>query len=590
MALAPIPLSFWTMGINSLLPPVELAKQQYAWGENIINRGGIVQTRPGRRAVASIPGKRPQGFTVFKPKGSTARLVAAVDGLIYVMKWPDFVPVKLDGIQMNPLAEKVHFCGTLKSTEYNPDGSLRLIDPNPILMISDGANRTAYWDGKVARHLNPDAHETPICTWMAWIASRLWMAMESKIFVSDLTDPLNHREAVYLSGRDGFELSSECTGLIATPNRAGILAFTKDDTTVFKANIRDRNTWNQTPDFQDLLLPKIGCTAGRTACNQYGATYWMSERGLVSLDIAFVSTRSNRIVTNDEQMMRSRRKLSADHSGACAIGFENLMFCSVPSGSKYNNQTWVMDQAVMGSAQSAASAYNQSSSGVWASIWTGTRPVQWATGEVGGKNRLYSLCYDKSAKDDTRIHIWEDMLSDRKDAGGRIKCQWITGGIGSSDLIRFNFAKFEAVEILGDVTLSALVCGTRGPWYDIGSWNLQAEEGCFNSSLQPFISADSTIEAYKPQSRPLVTKEFVPEGKEVTAEFKPYGPGVDKAFQLCFEWTGRMGIRELTVNISEGPQENHGAPACIGEDGSGGEKGQVNAITETGNKATVQPT
>lgn len=572
MARQPITLNFWHLGINSLLPPAEIAKNQYAWGENIINRGGIIQTRPGRRVLNSIKGSNPQGIAIFKPKGSTPRIVAAVDGFVYTLSYPKFEPVKLEGVKFSPTAKRVHFCEAIKSIQRNADESLKVIDPLPVLIMQDGTTQAAYWDGGTARHLDPsiNARETPIGTWMAWISSRLWVVNGTKVFVGDLQDPLSHTEAQYLLSRDSFELPGECTGLIPTANRTGLLAFTSRTTTAFKVTERDRTKWANIENFQDLILPEVGCVSGWSACNQYGTTHWMSDKGLVNFDSAFSTTQSSKLVTEDEAMMRSRRKLAPGMDVACSIAFENLLFVSVPSGSKHNEHTWVMDQ-------SALTADDKT--GVWASIWTGTRPVQWATGELGGQNRLINLSYDRSAKNDTRIHVWEEMLSDRSDEGGRIACQFITGAAMANELLRFKFARVEAVEIYGEVDLKVYVAGTRGPWYEIGSYRFQAERGCFGSSKMPLIKSDSIIREFRPQARSFETQEFSAEDKVSTKEQEPYVPGIDRGFMMRFDWVGRFGIREITMTVDAGPAENHGAPACL--DATGGEIGP-NAISESG--------
>lgn len=583
----PLTLKLWTGGINSLLPPTEIAPNQYQWGENVIARGGVIQTRPGRRVIASIFGKQPQGCCIFQPTNSTPRLVAAVDGLIYQLVYPSFTPQLITGITMSATAKQIVFQGCIKSVQRNADNSLKLIPPYNVLVIQDGIDNAAYWDGSTARHLDPTApaSETPIGTWMAFLADRLWIANGPKIFVCDLSDPLSHTEAIYLSERDNFILTGDCTGLIVTSNRNGILAFTADQVTAFQANNSNRTTWATTANFQEVIVQQIGCVSPRTIINQYGTTHWMSDKGMVSLDIALASQHTSRLNTEDENMMRSRRLLAPDMSGACGVSYENLIFVSVPAAGINNEQTWVMDQAPLG-AMSAQQSYSAvGGGGVWAAVWTGTRPVQWATGKVGLKTRLYSLSFDATQMDGTQIHVWEDMLDERTDEGGPISCQWISGIETAPNPVRFKYATFEAIEILGSVNLDVFITGTRGPYYNIGNWSLQAEEGCFGSALMPVIEGDSIIEAYRPQSRSLVTQTFNVAGNIATVEQKPYTPGVDKGFSICFEWQGRMGFREITLMIDEGPSQSHGLPANAKQ--SGAEVGPQ-GVDEGGNTVSVQ--
>ena len=45
----------YTGGVDSLLYPTDLAPGTYAWGVNVINRGGVVQTRPGQTTGSKFP-------------------------------------------------------------------------------------------------------------------------------------------------------------------------------------------------------------------------------------------------------------------------------------------------------------------------------------------------------------------------------------------------------------------------------------------------------------------------------------------------------------------------------------------------------
>lgn len=575
-------LSNWTGGINSLLPPWGIAKQQYAWGENVINRGGIIQTRPGRKVRASIAGTNPQGACVFTPTGADPVIVAAVDGLIYTLSYPSYTPVQVQGIQFDANAKQIHFCQCVRSVMLNPDNSLKLIPPTNILMMQDGVTEVAYWDGTNAAHIDPKAPQagTPIGTWMAYIMDRLWIASGSQVFVCDLSNPLNHTEAIYLSERDAFQLPDVCTGMVVLPNRSGLLVFCRSSTTSFQANISDRTTWSSTPNFQSIVLQNVGCIAGKTIVNQYGLTYWMSDKGLVGLDDALSANRSSRLIAADTNMLRSRRKLAPDMSGCCAINWGNFLLVSVPSGGLLNEHTWVLDQEPAGNA----------SIPVWASNWTGTRPVEWASGTVGGKQRLFQLSYDKSELNATRIHIWEDMLDSRQDDGGPIQCCVVTGAATFNDLMRFRFARIEAVEVLGNVSMTAYMAGLNGPMYPIGSFQLQAEEGCFGSPLMPFISNDSVIQAYKPQSRALSTLEFSLQDKAAaTSEQGPFNPGMDQGFYMCLSWLGRFGVREMTMYFGPGAKTVHGFPS--GADGANGaESNELNGIDESGVVVPLQTT
>lgn len=568
-------LKVWTQGCNSLIHPTEIGPRQYAWGENIVNRGGIVQNRPGFKLKASVAGTRLQGFCIFTPRNSTARLVVAVDGKIYQASYPTYTFVKIDGFTFSATAEFICMVPAVKSVKRNSDGSLTVITPTPVLMIQDNENRCGYWDGSAAKHLNPEAPDygTPIGLWMAWTSSRLWVMRGRRVYASDIADPTTFSENTYLAERSNFDLPDEGTGLIETADQTGLLAFTAKTTTAFKSFIFDRTQWPKTDEFQKVLIPGVGCVAPRSLRNQYGTTYFLSERGFVSLNSAYYTLRDSKLETQDGAMMRSKRNLSAHLTGACAVAFENYFLVSVPSGSKYNAQTWALDQSPMDGAPPA-----------WCGIWTGVRPVEWAVGKVGGRDRCFFASYDATAVDDTHIHIWESFQSSREDEGGAISCQFETGIVTSEALEQFKYAEIEVTELLGDCSMQVFVGGARGGWYQIADTELTAEKGSIGGVYQPTVGTDTILEAYKPQNRTVKTKEFVPpsvadSSETCSPELKPNAPGIDKGFSLLVQWRGRMGIREIRLVTGETPQDLQGA--C-----NGTEAEETNAVNDRGDAVT----
>lgn len=569
-----VTMKFFSGGCNSLLHPADLPQGQYHYAENVINRGGMVQSRPGFKLIASIMGVNLQGFCIFTPKNSTPRLVVAVDGVIYSAQFPTYNFDKIEELKFSATEPIITFQSCLQSAANNPDGSIRLIDPTAVLIIQDGVNAAGMWNGSLAKHLTQTTpfNETKTGLWMAWVASRLWVANDNLVFASDIANPLSFTEEA-LATRSGFEMPFFVTGMVETADQRSLLVFTDQTTTSLLASIRDRATWQTTTDFQRLLFQSIGCIAGRTACNQYGMTFWLSASGLMSLDAALYSNRTANIQVVDSQMMRSKRLLASDPELACAIAYENLLMVSVPSGDSYNAQTWLLDQSPIESG----------SPPVWAGIWTGVRPMQWAKGVVAGQRKLLFASFDKTSAQNTHIHIWEAMRRSRLDADGPISSQFYTAAFSTPGLIRFRFSRFEAVEILGEVELNVFMAGTRGPWFNIGTFNLSAEIGSLGAPGQKVLTLTSILQAFRPQSRTLTTNEFSTVGLDCTPEMNGLTPGRDKGFRLLFEWRGRMGIREVTLFYSDDTEPNVGA--CPGS-----ELGQINMINERGEEVDVPTT
>lgn len=557
---------FFIGGANSLVHPSALPEGQYAWGYNVMNRGGIIQTRPGFPYRGAIIGSVLQGITFFRPRNSLPTMIVAVDGGIYVGRMPYGVFEKIDGVQMSA-TNPIEFTPTLRSTKRNLDGSITVIEPKPLLMIMDGSSPNVAWDGLTAEILDkieaPYFH-TPPATGGKWISSRLWFYRGSRLLAGDLGDPTCASETQYLANQSGFEMPGDITGLLEVP-KLGTLCFTEDTTTAFQTQIRDRTKWNDVASFQDMILPEIGCVAGRTALNHFGEAKWLSQYGHVDFDAATAAQVSSKIQVNDGPMLRSKRFFAPDVSQSCAVAFENLMLLSVPSGDKYNAHTWVLDQSPVGEG---------AGNPCWAGVWIGPRPIGWAKARINGRHRLYCASYDKTVKDLSRIHIWEAFGEDRKDNDANpIKCQVtfrqsFTRGMRE----KFLYAEVAVAELLGSVSLQGYFCGPRGKWHKIIDAELFAQEGSIGAPGQEIITADTILSAYRPQNRMVTSKEFTPQDVGCHPESENTA-GEDNGFQILLEWRGRMGVQSITVYTTEG---NKVIAKCYPS-----EVGKANAVKES---------
>ncbi|HXC05567.1 MAG TPA: hypothetical protein VNZ86_12485, partial [Bacteroidia bacterium] len=144
------------LGMDSYSSPYKLLAGEYQMAMNVVNRGGMVQTRPGSLSKFTLPSGQIQGCTLFAPSGQIPALVFAVSGKIYVSLDPFDSFTQLNGIQFNPYSKFISWASCIQSTDYDPSGNLiTLSTPKNILMIQDGSTRAAYWDGTNASHLNP---------------------------------------------------------------------------------------------------------------------------------------------------------------------------------------------------------------------------------------------------------------------------------------------------------------------------------------------------------------------------------------------------------------------------------------------------
>lgn len=547
------------LGCDSYTSPAQLGDQEYLMGQNVVCRGGIVQTRPGTRSLFCAPDGNFQGCTLFTPDNGVPQLVFAVDGKIYVSAAPFESYRRLWNLQFSPTAKYIAWAVCLKSTDYDNEGVIYSLDnPYSVLVMQDGLTRAAYWDGGNSAHLNPATPpfpdqtdvvpgytETPIGLWMIWAGNRLWVSRGNQVFASDIGNPLKFTESLYLNEGRAFYLSGPCTGFIATPDQQGIIAFTENDGTFFQSSIQEREEWLATPDFQKVILPNIGCAAPRSLITQYGLNWWFSPRGLTNFNAALRQNLTSRIDYQDNEMMSSKAYLSPDLSGVCGSFCENYLMMSVPSGDVLNRHTWVLDQAPFeGNVNS------------WTGFWSGWRPVEWARGIVNGDERIFFGSVDYDGKN----RIWEAMLEEKTDNGCPITCyaQLRDHSAGNLDSKRYEWTKFFLSQIYGDVHLNVYMASTKGGYQLQKGYKIVASKGQVFMDTE-YSEGGPFLIGNRVQSR-IIKTPADPDDNECNncgVESKE-GNKIDYAFSHLLVWSGQMGVRAYQMFMRESPERMDG--------------------------------
>lgn len=558
--------AYWVSGMDSLSDPAFLEDTSYRSAMNIVNRGGVLKTRPGYNCVFELPDGRLQGYTLFQPTGGPVHHVVAISGKIYVSPYPFVSYSQLPTIQFDPGSSIVVMKSAVKSVNQMADGSLEAINPINVLLMQDGRTRAAYWDGTNQRHLDPAAGETPVGLWMEWTGDRLWVGRGTRLFAGDIGDPLKATETGYLAEGGSFKLPDEITGLaeITSMETPQLLVFTQNTTTLFQSNIRDRTTWKDTPQFQRILFPYVGCVSGRAITSQYGQLWWMTTTGITSLNAALASRLSSELVARDSEMAASKGNLSPNIEKVAACSFENYLLFSVPSGDIYNRHTWVMDQSVGDKLNSKVPA-------AWNSVWTGTRPVQWAVGSVNGVQRVFHVSTDADGKN----RLWEAFSPSRQDNGMPITCYVETKSHANFheeaqglDIKTFRFAELEFTDISGTLDIKVYWAGLRGNYKQLSVFRFEAPEGIANTNR--IFTLDDTMLSYRPQSRLVRTTEVLNDNTEgsVCGIESPYPDRHDRAFSLLIVWSGRAALRSYRIFARK-----------FDETGIGAQQGQVESVT-----------
>jgi len=143
------------LGVNSSTTPGRLQPGEYVMAMNIINRGGVAQTRPGSASLPfDIPGDNLQGITMFDSQNGPVSLVFAVDGLVYRSPFPFQEYFQIPNIQFSPYSKYIAWESCLQSTDYTGSGIIiQLPVPKHVLIMQDGETRAAFWDGASSGHI-----------------------------------------------------------------------------------------------------------------------------------------------------------------------------------------------------------------------------------------------------------------------------------------------------------------------------------------------------------------------------------------------------------------------------------------------------
>lgn len=543
----------WPGGIDSWTAPSAVNPLSYVWSQNILNKGGIPQTRPGSRALACMPSGRPQGIKLFTPRSGVPELMVAVDGKIWTARAPFDQFRQLTQLQFNPASRFVTITEALKSTAYDDIGEIYYLnDPFKVAVIQDGNTRSAYYDGSTAVHNNPtptakasltqeNRDGTKIGLWSVYSNNRLWVARGRFVFASDIGNPLKNKESQYINESPAFILPNDCTGMIEVNDRSGILCFYENGADFIESSIQDRTQWLDIGNIQQTVL-EVGCVAPRSLIKHNGLVHWFSPKGWISMNEALRANLNSELNTLDDKMAYSKHRIGPDLTPICAGTFENIAIISVPFTSLSNTHTWVLDQAIVESERSPA----------WASTWTGWRPVEWTSGVVDDYERIFFL----SADSDGNNRVWEAFLPDQKDNGCDITCsvQLRQEDFNTPDMLKkFRFAEIQLGQLAGTLDVMAAVAGSAG-WFDriltheiVATYERVEYEQTYGNGITNPLLASS-----RKQSRVFRTEEWIEPSACNKCGIEGQQPvNWDYSFSLFIGWSGRAALTRVKLFAGE---------------------------------------
>lgn len=531
------------LGVNSNLHPSFLRSSQTSWAINTVNKGGIIDTRPGYVSIFRLPDGKAQGMTSFTPTDGNLNLVMAVSGKIYVSEFPFTTYTQLTNITFDPFVDHVVFKEAIQSRI-----GATITDPKSVLIMQDGVSQAAYWDGAINRHLDPggNTNETPQGLWMEWVGNRLWVARGRSLFASDIFDPLHFTENTYLGGGGSLQAmdGNIITALARTADNRSLLVFTIHNTTIIKAGITDRASWPLVQDFVSLAFPGVGASAGKSVFYHNGELWWWSVEGARRFTQVGAAITSSRNSVASIEMKRSFDNLSKTvQSRVCGFSFNTFLGYSIPSGDVFNRHTWVLDTSTNSQLSSEAPF-------AWQGIWMGTRPVEWTTANIQGDERVFYISQDYCG-----VRVWEAFDQSREDNGDRIFCSVEFPGLVFNEptaFKRFLFTEYHLSYLSGDVSILADYRGDWGCWKRIADLNL-----CAIDCIKELI-CDGSNPTVMNQNRFFKTQEALHscQSKEGT-----YSEDIGTFFQNRIRWTGKNAVRIYKTQAQQFQESSTGACA-----------------------------
>lgn len=552
-----IPAGPFEGGMDSISSDLYTSPECVVCAYNALNRGGIYQTRPGHSILYDADRSRePRGATLFAPSSGAQIMVKVLGNKVSVSKYPYTTWSVLSGITLDDSDSPAFFAECVYNLKTNLDGSLTVLTPpQKLLIIQTGKTRAMMYDGQTIRFLDP-VTECPIGTIMKWIGDRLWLAVGKQLHVSNLLEPIQFSEEQNVAGGGFFTLPDDVTGMGVTANLDQLLVFTSETTTTFSASILDRTRWGATPGFQSILFPNIGCVAPKTVVNQYGLLWWLAASGLMNLNAALIAYRDTKIHYKDEAMARSKTNISDNVSRACAGAFGNILVLSVPSGDNYNFHTWVMDNAVMSEKKSPSVAYGMRLPPTWASIWTGTRPVEWITGTINGHTRCFHLSRDRvNLSSAPSSNMWESFIGEREDYGvdangnptvTPIVASIETKYLGGGGFCSYDYAEIFVSEIEQAINLQGSYASRHSGYKRVLNKNIVAE----TNSMVAGVTLANPVGSYLRQRRRVRMANDVSQATDNDGGVEDiYTRNKDNGFSLLVRWVGRAAIDRLELSV-----------------------------------------
>lgn len=561
-------------GINSSVEPNLIPQTQLAWMLDGTIRGGMPTTRPPIRSLGYLPEGLVQGAGYFSVQDGM--IVVSIAGKPYRLRIGPHTEFTAEEIYLpfynSPRLQEAWFCETVGS-----------------LLIQDGQSDCIIYDGNAARRSDPDSLEVPLGRQMAYGNGRLWVAVAgNQVEAGDIVtevfqSELKFTENVYLFGGGSLSFPSQIRGLAFNPmantiEQGPLVVFGQYFASTIRADIANRDLWQQIPSFVSTILRGIGSAGQKCITPVNQDLYWRDDDGGIrSLSSALADQSDAGATPISREVARitdyeSTRKLATSSS----TYFNNRLlvlaspFINPKGGISYKNIISLDFAPISTMRGKAPPAYD--------GVWSGAQFTQLITGKFNGRER----CFGISSDSDGNNRLWEIFAK-----GGREDAS----EAGESPIVAFletprrNWGDPKRLKTLArcDVYLSDVQGqvdlqlywrpDNQQKWQE---WFLKPSDAC------AIMEDDSTTTPHvwknlRPQYRPQIKTFTIGDDANPVTEL-PMAKGFEHQFRL--KWTGKARVNRILVHAITNDDAVYTVPSglpteCIENDVTG------NTITYT---------
>jgi hypothetical protein len=341
--------------------------------------------------------------------------------------------------------------------------------------------------------------------------------------------------------------------------------------------VQQRSYWVTVSDFVRKIFAGVGSVSHKAMICHMGLLYWYSNNGVVALDSLGTVTSTQSITPIDTEMSYSKQQMGNDRSRICAGHFDSYVWWSVPvavANSKsgysatynskvYNGHTQVLDRLVTPGSFYVNTVTNFGGT-AWQGVWTGLRPIEWATQSIYGKTKTYCLSLDY----DGQIRIWEGFNGNRCDNNNPIawaietKSHEVNMTNPMFTYSVFRYFRLLLSEIYGNLTINGYWKGLRGQYHQLLDTAVTATPGSIllnNPEFLPIINSTPSISFVK-QTRDILSKDnrITEKNTSVNVESQ-FQDDIDRAFSLLLQFNGVGALKAYRLAVDANPDNTEGA-------------------------------